>query len=109
MSNRLNRPVSNQPRSSYPRAQNTYQPTRGPGGRLEAPRDNVMIGSQALNFASNIARQIRNRQSSQPAQPTSSNNRNIQRPVNRAPPRRSVGPSGPVARAAPSQPAAIAA
>ncbi len=53
------------PRQQYPqypqrqpRVQNRYQPTVGPGGRAEAPRDNVVIGSQALQYASRVANRI---------------------------------------------------
>ncbi len=45
-------------RQSYPQVQNRYQPTRGPGGRAEAPRDNVVIGAQALQYARNVANRV---------------------------------------------------
>lgn len=48
---------------NYPNVRNTYQPQRGPGGRAEAPRDQVVMGSQALQYASNIANRIRQRSS----------------------------------------------
>lgn len=47
-----------QPRQVQPQVQNRYQPTVGPGGRAEAPRDNVIIGSQALQYASRVANRV---------------------------------------------------
>ena len=65
---RYNRNNNRSNQSSNYNISNTYQPTRGPGGRMEAPREQVVMGSQALQFASRIAQQMRNRQ--QQSQPS---------------------------------------
>ena len=83
------------PRQNYPQVQNRYQPTRGPGGRLEAPRDNVVIGAQALQYARNVANRVGSQNismnSTRNAQPVRATggpgvaNIGPRRPVSRAP------------------------
>jgi len=63
----------------YPNVRNTYQPQRGPGGRAEAPREQVVMGSQALQYAATIANRMRQHSS----QTTNSNvNSNVNANVN---------------------------
>ena len=88
------------PSQSYSAVQNTYQPTIGPGGRAEAPRDNVVIGSQALQYASRVANRVGSSEISMGSGRNAIPNRPVQRPVQMTPSRAPVANSMPVARPA---------
>ncbi len=110
------------PRQNYPQVQNRYQPTRGPGGRLEAPRDNVVIGAQALQYARSVANRVGSQNismnSTRNAQPVRATggpgvaNIGRRRPVSRAPvpvSRPAAAPAAPRAAPVAARPAPSAA
>ena len=88
---RQNNIQHHRPQQRQPQVQNTYQPTTGPGGRAEAPRDNVVIGSQALQYASRVASRVGSNQVS-----VGRNNHPVgqtRAPVARAPAPRPMAPA----------------
>ena len=109
--NRRQNPMMNprmQSQRNQPVVQNRLPPTRGPGGRAEAPRDNVLVGTQALQYAARVANRVRSRANN--SQPTQASGRVPQAPrgpVQMAPPRASA-PTATAPRAAPVAPRAPA-
>lgn len=113
LGNRFNRRNNQMPRpprqNSQPIAQNTYAPTRGPGGRMEAPRDNVVVGSQALQYAARVANRVRSQgnQATQRANPAAHGNVPSTRGPVMSAPRAPVAVSArPAPVAAPARPVA---